>query len=151
VEFTKNSKKKKEILEILPQGCTSIWINELAAGFKHYYLRQLSPIDHNWYEVDSIPYANSKQIKRTSAHDRAKTECMYCCMVELDAYLHQLTDIRLPTQYKQPLPAVPSTMKYISLSQVTLSSERLPKPADSIMHEARMRPQAQSTSKLPAP
>ena len=139
-----------EILEALPQGCTSIWINELTDGFKHFYLRQLSPVDNNWYEVDSIPYASSGQIKATTAQDWAKTETVYCCIVELDAYLHQLTDIRLPRQHRQQLPRDRSTLKYISLSQIQLSRVRLPKPGDTIMHEAVVRPHAQPRPQ-PAP
>ena len=139
-----------EILEALPQGCTSIWISELTDGFKHFYLRQLSPVDNNWHEVDSIPYASSGQIKATTTQDWAKTETVYCCIVVLDAYLHQLTDIRLPMQHRQKLPRDRSTLKYISLSQIQLSSVRLPKPGDTIMHEARVRPHAQ-TRPQPAP
>ena len=139
-----------EILEALPQGCTSIWINELTDGFKHFYLRQLSPVDNNWYEVDSIPYASSGQIKATTAQDWAKTETVYCCIVELDAYLYQLTDIRLPRQHRQQLPHDRSTLKYISLSQIQLSHVRLPKSGDTIMHEAVVRPHAQSRPQ-PAP
>ena len=112
---------REEILSsYAPPNCTALIIQHA----HHYKCWKQSPINHEWYELDSLSFGGTLhgKIKRLHPDDWYHQQGTYYTITENDAFLTQNTGIPCPPQMRKHIP-FRAQQTFIKPSSLTFSNK----------------------------